>query len=313
MKAYCIFDDYPSEAVELLEKAGIHVTVHPHGVPRPDDIQMEEIMIRNDCIIIGTSQKIRETMFGRVFSPKIIATASAGTDHIAVPSDKKHLIKIINSPAANTISVAEYVVGAMLLTRKRFFEGCELYRRGQNNKQLHRKPEELKASVVGLIGAGRISTQVIKLLQPFDVKILCNTQNPEKHSDLAADYHVDFVSLDDLARRSDIISVHVPYTETTAHLISADIISKMKEDCIFISISREEVLDSDALFIKAGRNRNFYAILDLDINSRCIPHCNGENIIITPHIAGGTIEARKRMFSDTASRIAEYVKTEIQK
>ena len=304
MKAYSIFDDYPLEAIQILREAGIDVTLHASGIPRPNEFQMEEIMQIYDCIIIGTSQKISEKMFERINSERIIATASVGTDHIRVPEAKKQFVKIISTPGANSSSVAEYIIGAMLLSRKRFFEGTKLYSQGYDNRRLIKKPEDICGTVIGFVGAGRITTRVIELLQPFGVQILCYTKNPDHHKNLNEKYDLRFVSLREIANSSDIISVNVPETVDTRNLIDAEIIREMKRDCIFISVSRASVVDISSLAEKVKMCPNFYAVLDLDLNADYSKLTNERNMIITPHIAGGTIESRKRMFIEIAKRIS---------
>ena len=303
MKAYSIFDDFSEEALQNLEKAGMDVTVHPHGVSRPDRLAMKEILEKYDCVIIGTSQKISSDMFENVNTPKIIATASVGIDHISIPENKRTLITVINTPNANTQSVAEYNVGAMLMARKRYMEGNYLYSQGLDNKKLVRKPEDIHGATIGFVGAGRITTKTMELLRPFGVAYLCYSDDADKRGSLVDEYGVKFVSLQELARKSDIISVNVPSNASTYHLISADIISKMKEDCIFISIARNQVVDLLKLFDKAENCPNFYCVLDLDVLPDCIGKNNSRNILITPHIAGGTVETRKRMFRELAERV----------
>ncbi len=306
MRAYSIFDDYPAEAVRNLREAGIDISVHPGGVPRPDDEQMMEILKTYDCVVIGTSQKIRADMLECIDGERLIVTASAGTDHIEIPEDKRGSVTILNTPGANTVSVAEYIIGSMLVARKRIFEGAGLYSRGCNNKKLIRKPEDIYGSRVGLVGAGRIAGKVMEMLAPFEVGIMCHTRDPEKHTDLAERFGAEFVPLERLADRADIIAVCVPLTDTTRGLISAGIIERMRDDCIFISISREDVVDIDALLGKAEANENFYAVLDIDVSDRYSGRCNCRNIMITPHIAGGTIGSRKRMFMETAEKMIRY-------
>lgn len=308
MIAYCIFDDYPEEAIALLREAGIMVTIHPHGVPRPNEAQMKAILEAHECVIIGTTQKITETMFENICTPRIIATASAGIDHICVPEEKKELITLLNTPGVNAVSVAEYIVGAMLLIRKRYCEGNMLYSMGLNNKKLRRKPEELNATTVGMVGAGRIAEQVMRMLQAFGVRILCYTRNPQDHTDLWQMYNAEFVSLTELARGSDMIAVCVPDTDSTCQLINESVVREMKDTCTLISISRERVIDLDALIRKAEQCPDFGVVLDIDVADEYTEKCNGRNIFITPHIAGGTIESRKRMFMETANKIAELAK-----
>lgn len=308
MKAYSIFDDYPQEAVRVLEEAGVEVTVHPMGTERPDPVRMKAILEAYDCVIIGTSQKITPDMFERIDTPRIIATASVGVDHIRFPAEKAGLITVLNTPGANAPSVAEYIVGAVLMARKRLMEASSLYRQGLSNKKLHRKPEDLGGATVGFVGAGRISTRTMELLRPFGVHFLCHTDDAPQRQHLVTDFGVCFVSLPELAAQSDVISVNVPATASTAGLISADIIGAMKEDAIFVSISRESVTDIPALLKKAMTNPDFYAILDLDVIPDYVQSGNGRNIIITPHIAGGTIESRRRMFMETAERVADLAR-----
>lgn len=307
MRAYSIFDDFTTDAIKTLEDAGIELTVHPLGVPRPDHDQMKMILEQYDAVIIGTSQKITEDMFENISKPRIIGTASVGLDHIKVPESKKNLFTILNTPNANTQSVAEYNVGAMLMTRKRLMEGNYLYSQGLDNKKLVRKPEDICGATIGFVGAGRISAETMKMLSVFGTKFLCYTLHPEKHNNFADKYNLKFVTLNELAQQSDIISINVPLNESTQNLINTDIISEMKENCIVVSVARDKVIDIVALIEKAKTNPNFYAILDLDVIPDYIGKNNSRNIVITPHIAGGTIETRKRMFNEIAQAISQHI------
>lgn len=305
MIAYSIFDDFTPEAMGILEASGVKVTIHPLGVPRPDDAQMKSILENYDCVIIGTSQKITEDMFSDVNSPRIIATASVGLDHIHIPEDKKELVRIINTPTANARSVAEFTFSCALCCVKRLREGSELYRQGKNNKSLSKKPEDLFGKTIGVIGAGNISVQIMEYARFFGMQVLCYTRNRSLHSELPSK-GVRFVSLEDLAVNSDVISVNIPSNAGTKGLISDAFIRKTKEDCVFISISRLDTVDADCLIKKAQACPNFYVCLDADVDQELVSRLpNLPNIIITPHIAGGTVETRKRMFRELALGITK--------
>lgn len=307
MNAYCIFDDFPESCIARLEQAGIRMTVLEKGHSRPSDEEMRRIFEKYKIAIIGTSQKIYSWMWQNVNEPRIVATASVGIDHIHVPEDKARLLTVLNTPSASAQSVAEYTIGAMLLSRKRFVEGDALYQRAQNNKGLIRKPEDIQGSVVGMVGAGSISTRIMELLSPFGVKFLCFTKNPARHSDLSQRFGAEFVELETLVSESDIISVNVPSDATTERLIDAGLVNKMKEDCIFISVSRADVVDVAALIAKGETNSNFYTILDMDVNLAFAGKNNGRNIVITPHIAGGTVATRQRMFTELTERLVNKI------
>ena len=307
MRAYSIFDDFPADSVELLTNEGIDVTVHPFGAARPDEGRMKQVLEEYDCVIIGTSQKITEKMFDNVSDKRIIATASVGVDHINIPEEKKDLVTIINTPEANAQSVAEYTMGCALACCKRLEEGRLLYLQGKNNKNLHQKPGDLRGKTIGVIGAGNISVRIMEYARFLDMNILCWTAHPDRHVDLQK-LEIMFTSLENLVARSDVISVNLPNNAGTQNLISEKLINKMKNNSIFISVSRLQTVDCTALFQKAMNTPEFYVCLDLDVDKKVVEQMPDlPNVLVTPHIAGGTVETRKRMFQEVAGKIVECV------
>lgn len=308
MKFYCIFDDYPKEASDRLNEAGILLNVHPNGKPRPDSSEMKIILHEYDGVIIGTSQKITEDMFDGIDEPRIIATASVGLDHIKVPDNKKNLVTIINTPTANARSVAEYTIGCILSCVKRFDEGKHLYLEGKNNKQLSQKPGDVYGKTLGVIGAGNISREIMLIAKMFGMKVLFWTSHPENHVDLLNDGMV-YREFDELIAVSDFISVNLPNNEGTKNIISNDAVAAMKEDAVFVSVSRLPTVDLHALIEKAEHNRNFYVCLDIDVDNAVVSSLPDlPNLQVTPHIAGGTVETRLRMFNETADSIIRLMR-----
>lgn len=304
MRAYSIFDDFTPEAQAILAAAGVELTVHPLGVPRPDPTQMKEILWEYNCVIIGTSQKITEDMFDGIETPRIIATASVGLDHIRVPEDKRCLVTILNTPKANAQSVAEYTMACALSCCKRLEEGKDLYLQGKDNKKLRQKPEDLLGKTIGVVGAGNISRRIMDYALFFGMQVLCWTRNPDHHRDLE-ERSVRFVDLHELVRTADNISVNLPNKPETVGLISEELVSEMKPTAVFISVSRLETVDAEALFEKARENKSFYVCLDLDVNPQVVKQIPDQpNVLVTPHIAGGTVETRKRMFAELAQAVA---------
>ena len=305
MKVYTIFDDFGAENVRVLNEAQIDITVHPYGTPRPDNGRMKEILEEYDCVIIGTSQKITEDMFENIYTPRIIATASVGLDHIAFPKEKRGMITVINTPKANAQSVAEYTIGCALACCKRLAEGCVLYSEGKNNKSLYRKPEDLYGKTIGVIGAGNISVRIMEYALFLGMNVLCWTKHPDKHDELSQK-GVVFKDLEDVIAESDVISVNLPNLQSTKRLISSEMVSRMKDTAIFISVSRLDTVDIEALFDKSRNNPGFYVCLDIDVNEKVVSELPDiPNIIVTPHIAGGTVETRKRMFSELTEKLIE--------
>lgn len=307
MKIYSIFDDFDQSAIDTIEEAGGLLTVHPFGVPRPNSRQMAEILKDYDCVIIGTSQKLTEDMFADITTPRIVATASVGLDHIRIPEEKKPLVTVINTPKANAQSVAEYTIGCALACCKRLEEGARLYRQGKDNKSLFKKPEDLSGKTMGVIGAGNISVRIMEYAQFFGMELLCWTRHPEHHRQLE-ERGIRFAELTELVKCADYISVNLPNNRDTNGLISEELIDQMKENAVFISVSRLETVDAKALFRKASRFAGFYVCLDIDVNESVLDELPDlPNVLVTPHIAGGTAETRKRMFRELAGAIADLI------
>lgn len=309
MRAYCIFDDFTKEAADIVTASGIDLDIHPLGVPRPDHDQMKRIMREYDCVIIGTTQKITPDMFEGIDSPRIIATASVGLDHIQIPEEKKALVTVINTPKANAQSVAEYTMGCALSCVKRLAEGNRLYREGKNNKALLQKPEDLAGKILGVVGAGNISLRIMDYGLFFGMEVLCWTHNPDRHAELK-EKGVRFCTLEELAEQADVISVNLPNNDGTRGIISEGLIGRMKSDAVFISVSRLPTVDAGALIEKSRLNPNFYTCLDVDSDEDLIRQAgNLKNVFITPHIAGGTVETRNRMFREIAISV-KHLKSE---
>lgn len=305
MRIYSIFDDFGENPSTIIRNAGGDLTVHPMGKPRPSGNELKELLENYDCIIISTGQKIREEMFDNIETPRIIATASVGIDHISIPKGKNDLVTIIKTPKANAQSVAEYTMGCALSCIKRLHEGYNLYRAGKNNKQLIQKPEDLLGKTIGVVGAGNISVRIMEYAKMFGMKVICWTRNPDKHKDLL-DLGVSFVELRHLASVADVISVNLPNKIETVDFISREIVDLMKDNAIFISVSRFETVNVLSLLEKAKRVKTFYVCLDLDVNESILDKIPDQhNVLVTPHIAGGTVETRKRMFRELAEQIAQ--------
>ena len=298
MKAYTIFDDFPQQSLELLQKRGIDVIVHPKGMPRPQGNELKALLDEYDILFVSTAQQMPEDMFADVVSPKVVATASSGVDHIHVPASKANLVRIANAPKANRSTVAEHTFALILALRKQLLEARDVAAEGKNKKAMHGKFHDLYGATMGVVGAGGIASRVLMLARAFGMRCFCWTFNPEKHQSLCEE-GVIFTDLDTLCSQADVISVNIPSSEKTHMLIDSRLVSMMKNDSVFVSTSRMTVTDTSALLEKALKQDNFG--LGMDVDSKDFMgmwDARQNNIIITPHIGGGTVESRIRLFNE---------------
>lgn len=307
-KAYSIVSDLSQEAIDTLKSNGIKVKVNDSDyIPNTEEIIT--ILQEYDILIIGAKPVITKDILEHITSPKIIATLSIGLDHIAKEVRESNLIHIISIKDANTISVAEHIIGLILALNKRIYESNNLVLQQKGHrKNIRERPEDISNKKLGLIGAGNITKEVIKIAQIFNMQISCYTKNPTNHKELL-EYGVVFKSLDEILKNSDIINVSIPLTEETKKLISKDKISLMKPTATFINTSRADIVDMKALIEKADTYNTFYVGLDIDLDERSeLLAQYRKNVIITPHTAGVTKQAIARMDIELANKIVKMTK-----
>ncbi len=308
MKAFSIFDDFPLSSVKILESNGIEVILLPKGEERPQGHALKQLLDSYDILFISTAQKMPEEMFKDVTTPKVIGTASSGIDHIHIPESKRHLVKIANATHANRSTVTEHTFGLILTLRKQLIEGRETAANGLSKKTMTKKPVDLLGSTIGVVGAGGIASTVLHMAKCFGMNCLCWTLHPENHLDLREE-GVSFVDLDTLLKESDVVSVNIPMSEKTKNLINAERIALMKETATFVTTSRLEITDNKALLERAKQQSSFSVGMDVDATSiKDLWNPSMKNVIVTPHIGGGTIESRIRLFNECSENVIKAIK-----
>ena len=304
-KAYSVISNLSQEAITILENNNIQLTISDSdNIPNTEELIV--LLREYDILIIGVKTIITKDILERISSPKIIATLSIGLDHIDKEVRESDLVHVINIKDANTISVAEHIFSLILGLNKRVYESNNLVLQQKGHKKnLHERPEDISNKKLGLIGAGNITKEVIKIAKVFNMQLSCYTRNPNNHKDLL-DYGVAFKSLDEVLKESDIINVSIPLTEETKYLISKDKIELMKPTATFINTSRVDIVDTKELIEKADKYNTFYVGLDIDLDEhKELLAQYRNNVIITPHTAGVSKQAIERMDFELANNIVK--------
>ena len=305
MKAFCIFDDFPEKDIDLIKSKGIDVDVLPKGQERPSGNELKQLLLNYDVLIIGTGQKLESDFFDEISNAKYIVTASTGIDHIKVPDNKKELIKIINAPTAIFSTVAEHIFALIFAQEKLLFPAREVAFRGEHKKAIGKTPHDIAEKTIGIVGYGHVGQAVAKFARAFSMNLLAYDVCADKYK---SETDISFLPLDDVLQKADIIVLSVPLLEGTRNLISKEKIKLLRDDAMFVSVSRPESCDNDALFAKADECSDFKICLDYDAD-KVQGKWNKENlnIIVTPHIAGGTVQSRLRLFDQASERFVEMI------
>lgn len=225
---------------------------------------------------------------------KVISSMSVGVDHIDLAEATKRGIPVGNTPGVLTDATADQAFALLLAAARRLVEGVDYIRNGQWttwHPQLLLGADMVGATL-GIVGFGRIGQAVAKRAQGFDMRVIYHSPN-------ASPAHgAQPVDLDTLLRESDFVSLHVPLTPATRHLVNADFLSKMKPSAILVNTTRGGVVDQVALYNALKSKQIFAAALDvtdpepLPMNS---PLLELDNCVIVPHLGSASKWTRDQM------------------
>lgn len=234
---------------------------------------------------------------------KLISVAFTGIDHLDVDYCKEKNIMICNSVGYSTVAVAEEVFGMIIGLYRQLLASDERTRHQQTKDGLNLL--EMAGKTIGVVGAGEIGQRVMKIALAFDLKVLCYSRTKRMIQG------VEFVDLDTLMKESDIITLHIPSTPATHHLIDADKIALMKKEAILINTARGTIVDSEALAAALNNNKIAGAGIDVFEMEPPIPveHplLNAKNTILAPHIGFATKEALVKRAYVVFENIKKYL------
>lgn len=297
----------PEVGLKKLEEAGFELLVS----------QKDGVLSKSELIAMLKSFQpeallclLTDTIDAEVFDAapiKICATYSVGFNHIDLKAAKERGIIVTHTPGVLTNAVAEFTIAAIFSLAKRIVEADKFTRAG-NYKGWEPQlllGDELSYKTIGVVGAGRIGSEVAKRLNALGIKVVYyDIRENEELKNLG----LEFLSLDELFARADYITLHVPLLESTRHLISKEALEKMKDGVKIINTSRGPVIDELALVEALESGKVAGAFLDVFENE---PQFAEElramsNVILTPHIASATKETRNKMSEMAAQSIIDF-------
>jgi D-3-phosphoglycerate dehydrogenase len=292
-------------AVELLKSRGFEVV----EVNEPPEEELANLIKGFHAIIVRSKPKVTRRVIESADALRVIARAGVGLDNIDVEAAEKKGIRVINAPESVTQAVAELAVGLMLAVARKIAFSDRKMRSGEWVKH-EAVGLELKGKTLGIVGFGRIGKAVARICyHGFGMKVVYTDQRCDQEA--GREFNAECVDLETLLRRADIVSLHVPLTPETKHLINEDRLRLMKKTAILINTSRGAVVDTNAL-IKALRE-GWIAGAGLDVYEeeplpKDSPLLELENVVLTPHIGASSVEAQEQAGLEVAQKIIEILK-----
>lgn len=266
-------------------------------------------------------------------SLKMIVTRSTGYDHVDIEAAREKGIMVTNVPSYGSRTVAEFTFALILaLSRNAYASYDELRTEGKCDCLDHFEGFDLAGKKIGIIGTGAIGSNVAKIAVGFGMNVVAYDVYPDDAASLAIGF--EYVSLDELVSESDIVSLHVPYCDDTHHLVNEDLLNKFKNTSYLINTARGEVVDTKALLSAINDKKIAGAGLDVLEGERTLGDeldlLDGKlksiddfkilladhqlidlpNVIVTPHIAFNTIEAKNEIQRVTIKNIESFINQE---
>ena len=248
-------------------------------------------------IIIRANGRITRQLMQSAPRLKVVGRHGVGLDNVDVVAATELGILVVNTPQANAESVAEHTLGLMIALAKRIVEGDRALRAGNWDSRYALVGRELRGCTLGVVGCGLIGSRVARMARAaFDAQILYH--DIVARLDLEAELGAERVEMEELLRRADIVTLHVPLTPTTRGLIGVEELALMKPTTFLINTSRGAVVEEAALVEAlltgqiAGAGLDVYSTEPLPSDS---PFLSMENALVTPHMAAHTEEALRNM------------------
>lgn len=299
-----VSDNLAPVGAQILRDAGLEVDIKTGMSPE----ELKKEIAQYDGLVIRSATKVTAEIIEAAEKLKVVGRAGIGLDNVDVPAASKRGIVVMNAPDGNATTAAEHALAMMMaLTRNIPQATARLKAGGWDKKKFQGR--EVTGKTLGIIGIGRIGAIVANRAQGLHMKVIA--YDPHMPKDLVDKLGVELVSFDDLCKRADYISVHVPLTKETRKLVSADAFRMMKKDAMFIDCARGGVVDEEALY-EALRNKEIAgAALDVfekePTSLETTPLLGLDNFICTPHLGASTAEAQENVAVTIAEQMADYL------
>jgi D-3-phosphoglycerate dehydrogenase len=246
-----------------------------------------------DAVLIRSATKMDAEAIAAAKGLKVIARAGVGLDNVDIPAATAAGVMVVNAPTSNIVSAAELAI-SLLLASARFISPAHAALKNGKWARSKYTGAELFEKTLGIVGFGRIGQLVAHRMQAFGMNVIA--YDPYLQPARAAQLGVELVELDDLLKRSDFITIHLPKTKETANLIGVEALKKVKKEVRIINAARGGVLDESALYDAITEGRVAGAGLDVYVTEPCTdsPLFQLDQVVATPHLGASTDEAQER-------------------
>lgn len=298
-----VCDPINDEGIQKLRQVGLIVDAKPRITAN----ELTKNVKNYDALIVRGRTKVTREVIDRGTRLKVIGRAGVGLDNVDVEMAERRGLKVLNTPEAPAQAVAELTL-SLILSLARSIPQADRAMKDSRWIKDELMGWELSGKTLGTIGLGKIGERVARFAKAFGMRILITKRTPPDPS-LLRELEAEFVPLHDLLSRSDVVTIHVPYTSQTRHMIDKRALSIIRKGAYLINTSRGAIVDEKALLKSLQSGRLSGAALDVyetepptDWSLMQLP-----NVVCTPHIGAQTYEAQRLASVLLAEKIISYL------
>jgi D-3-phosphoglycerate dehydrogenase len=301
-------DNVAPEGVAVLRQAGVEVEV-------PGKLTEEELLAiipRFDGLIIRSATKVDARVLERAVNLKVIGRAGVGVDNIDVPAATAKGIIVVNAPDGNTIAATEHTMALMLALARNIPQADARLKAGVWDKKAF-VGVELRNKCLGVLGLGRIGSGVARRAFAMEMEVVA--YDPFISEDRARELGVPLLPLEEVFRRADFLTIHMPLTKENRHLLNDEAFAMMKDGVRIINCARGGIIDEAALYRALVSGKVAGAALDVfEVEPQTeSPLFKLPNFIATPHLGASTREAQVSVAVDVAEEVIAALKGDLVK
>ena len=298
-----VSDSISERGVEILKNAGLSVDVKT----KLSKEELLNIIGEYEGLIVRSATKVTPEVIHAGKRLKVVGRAGAGLDNIDVVAATKKGVVVMNTPGGNTVTTAEHSI-AMMLSMVRMIPQATASMKGGKWEKSKFTGVEFYNKTLGILGMGRVGSHVAKLAQGLMMNVLA--YDPYLSPENAQKMGVELVSLPEIYRRSDFITIHSPLTAETKNLVNAEAINKMKDGVMIVNCARGGIVDENALYEALKSKKVAAAAFDVFVQEPLDPKnplLTLDNFISTPHLGASTMEAQENVALAIAEQIVDYL------
>lgn len=302
----------PERGLEKI-KQNFNVEVWPNDDSPPKHVILEKAA-NVDGLVTLLSDPIDAEVFSVADDLQIISQYAVGFDNISIKEATKQGVYVTNTPGVLSETTADFAWALLMAVARKVVEADEYVRKGEWTVAWHPKMllgKDVYGSTLGIIGLGRIGSAMAKRAQGFDMDVLYYSRSRKQKLEQKID--LEYTQLEDLLRRSDFVSLHVPLTDETYHLIDEEALQLMKETAILVNNARGDVINEKALY--TGLKEGWIAGAGLDVfeqepTSKDNPLLSLDNVVVAPHISSASYKTRSKMAEIVAQNLISFFEGE---